>query len=307
MKKVPLRHPLWWLLIALYLAACGSTATPEATVTLPPVVEAAPTESEAAPEEAAPTQADVAYAMVNGEAILQSAFDANLARYQAAQAEAGTLLATENVEQVVLDDMVRRLLLAQSARENGFTADDALLDERIANTIASIGGQEAFGAWLVANSFTPDLFRQELAIEIEAAWMRDQIVNSVPQTAEQVLAREVLSFTEFEAQRLLSQLDSGVEFDTIVTNNDPQGLGYLGWFPRGYLLQVELEEAVFALEPGQHSNVIASEIGFHIVQVLEKDPDRQLTQDARLTLQRQALADWLEQRIAQSQFENYTP
>ena len=305
MMKVTLRHPLWWLLIAFFVAACGSNATPEATATTP--IEVPPTESQASLAEPTPTLADVAYATVNGEAISQRAFDASLARYQAAQAEAGTLLATENIEQVVLDDMVRRLLLAQSARENGFTADAALVDERIANTVASAGGQEAFDAWLAANSFTPDLFRQELAIEIEAAWMRDQIVNSVPQTTEQVLARQVLSFTDFEAQRLLGQLDSGVEFDTIVANNDPQGLGYLGWFPRGYLLQPGLEEVIFALEPGQHSGVIATEIGFHIVQVLEKDPERQLTQDARLTLQRQALADWLEAHIAQSQFENYAP
>jgi len=304
MLTVPLRHPLWWLFIAVYLTACGGTGLQVDTAT--PPVEIASPQPIASPE-ATPTQTEIAFAKVNGEIISVEAFEANLARYQSGQQEAGTLLATENLEQVVLNDMVRRLLLAQSARENGFTADSAMVDERLATTIASAGGQEPVDLWLAQNSYTLALFRQELALEIEAAWMRDQIVNDVPQSAEQVLARQVLSFTEFEAQRLLGQLDSGVDFDTIVANNDPQGLGYLGWFPKGYLLQPGVEEVIFALEPGQYSTVIATEIGYHIVQVLQKDPDRLLTQDARLSLQRQALTAWLEEQIAQSQFENYTP
>ncbi len=61
---------------------------------------------------------------------------------------------------------------------------------------------------------------------------------------------------------------------TLASEADPVTRGDLGWFPRGYLLQPEVEEAAFSLQPGEVSQVIKSAIGFHLVQVIEKDPAR---------------------------------
>ena len=47
--------------------------------------------------------------------------------------------------------------------------------------------------------------------------------------------------------------------------------GDLGWFGRGRMVP-EFEEATFKLEPGQLSGPIKTQYGYHLVQVLEKDP-----------------------------------
>ena len=214
------------LLAVVLLGACTPSAQPEgnpsgqATETLP------------APEQAAPTQV-VAAAIVNGEEISLSSYERHLSLYRAAQEQAGTLLATEGVEGIVLNDLVDRLLLAQGAREAGFSADEGAVSERIGELIVASGGQEAYDAWLAEHGFSEEAFRQELAIEIEAAWMLDQIVQGVPTSAEQVLARQILLSDEFQAQRLLDQLGSGTPFETVVIDNDPQRLGTLAWFPKG--------------------------------------------------------------------------
>ena len=83
--------------------------------------------------------------------------------------------------------------------------------------------------------------------------------------------------------------------------------GDLGWFPRGYLPDKKLEEAAFSLQPDQFSAVIESPAGFHILQVLERDPQHPLSPDARLALQTQAVVDWLAQRRTQSQIEILLP
>jgi parvulin-like peptidyl-prolyl isomerase len=244
---------------------------------------------------------------VNGEAISIASYERSLALYQAAQAETGTLLASEHLEQIVLDDLIARLLLAQAAREAGFTADESLVTERLTTLVEEAGGQTALNDWMAANGYTPEAFEQDLALEIEAAWMRDEITNAVPTSAEQVEARQILLSDDFAAERLLGQLEGGASFETLVANNDPQRLGYLGWFPRGYLLQPEVEEAAFALQPGEYSQVVETEIGFHLIEVLERDPDRSLSPQARLALQIQALEDWLAERRAQSDIQVFLP
>ncbi len=277
------------------LAACGSNAPlPAANTELPTPVQVTATPSPPV-------------ATINGEAIPQDLYEIHLAQYRAAQASSGTLLASEGVEQIVLDDLIDRLLLAQGARVGGFVLDDATTDQRLSAVIEQAGGQDAFNAWLASQGYTAEQFRKDLALEIEAGWMRAQITDGVPTSAEQVEARQILLTDSFQAERLLSQLDGGTPFDQVALNNDPQGLGYLGWFPRGYLLEPEVEEAAFALQPGEYSQVVETSLGFHLIEVLNRDPDRALSSQARLKFQTKALEDWLHQQRDQSTIEILLP
>jgi len=284
-------------LLTAFLSACGPAAQP----TSPVADTALP-----APEQVTPTSLPPV-ALVNGEPISAESFAIHLAQYQAAQAETGTLLASENIEQLVLDDLVNRLLLAQGARAQGFTLDETTLEQRLVSLVERAGGQAPFDAWLAEQGYTAENFRRELALEIEAGWQRTELTNAVPQIAEQVRARQILLTDRFQAERLLGQLENGTPFEQVAVNNDAQGLGYLGWLPRGYLLQPAVEEAAFALQPGEFSGVIETSLGFHLVEVLERDPDRALTPQSRLSLQMQALADWLAAQRAQSTIEILLP
>lgn len=282
--------------IALMLAACGveNPSTNRTGTGLPTPMQATPTRP-------API------AIVNGEEIPGDIYEIHLTQYRATQAESGTLLASEGVEQVVLDDLIDRLLLAQGARAAGFSLDEATLDQRLSAVVEQAGGQEALDAWLAEQSYTADQFRKEFALEVEAGWMRAQITDAVPLSAEQVQARQILFTDSFQAQRSLDHLEGGTPFETEAANNDPQGLGYLGWFPRDYLLQPEIEEAAFALQPGEFSQVIETELGFHLIEVLDRDADRPLSPQARLALQMKALEEWVGEQRAQSTIEVLLP
>jgi peptidyl-prolyl cis-trans isomerase C len=247
-------------------------------------------------------------ALVNGEGISQAAFDASLSQFQAAQAQTGTLLAAgEDPAAKVLDDLINRQLLSQAARANGFSADDAAVAERMAALAEQVGGEDVLETWMADNGYTVSSFREALWLEIEAAWQREQVFNSVPTSSEQVEARQVLFYDPFQAQRAYTQLQDGADFQIILNNNDPQNLGYLGWFPRGYLLVPALEDVVFSLQPGQYSEIIETDVGYHILYVLDRDPDRPLSTDALIMLQAKALDDWLAGQRAQSQIEILAP
>jgi len=192
-------------------------------------------------------------------------------------------------------------LLAQAARADGFEITEADLESRIDALAAEAGGADALEAWQSEHGYTDESFRSALKRAAEAAWMRDKIIAEVPGTAEQVHARQILLYNEEAAQKVASQLDAGADFEDLAVLYDPDTGGELGWFPRGYLLEPELEEAAFSLEPGQHSGVIATEVGYHILLVVERDAQHPLSPDAYLVMQENALNDWLAQKRAESE------
>lgn len=67
------------------------------------------------------------------------------------------------------------------------------------------------------------------------------------------------------------------------------------------LTQPVVDEAAFSLEPGGISQVIKSDVGFHIIQVIEKDNQHKLTPDALKYVQQQALLKWLDDKKSTSE------
>ncbi|MEN8241401.1 MAG: peptidylprolyl isomerase [Chloroflexota bacterium] len=295
------------ILLLLTITLAGCTLTPAAdntppTATVPIIPSATPGPS------LTPTEVVVYYAAVNGFGIRQSSFDASLLQFHTALKVYPDLLpADRTAEEVILESLVQRALLVLAAREAGFSADEQTVETRLAGMVLEAGGVDPFNAWLTENGYSVETFLHELSLDIEAAWQRDQIANTVPATAEQLLARQIFFVDGYQASRAYNQLEAGISFENILQNNSPNDPGYIDWFPRGYLIYPEVEETLFNLQPGQFSPVIETPAGYHIVYLLERDPQHPLSSEVRLTLQQQAVEAWLAEQQAQSQVEIYTP
>jgi peptidyl-prolyl cis-trans isomerase D len=113
-------------------------------------------------------------------------------------------------------------------------------------------------------------------------------------TPERVHARHILLSTsnkpkdevpkiQAQAEALLKQIKGGGDFADLAKKNsqDPgsaQKGGDLGWVSRGQMVK-NFEDSVFTLKPNEISNVVTTEYGFHIIQVLEKQPAHLQTLD----------------------------
>ena len=291
------------LAAALFLTACKSaTQTPPNNIS--PAVTAPPSGPSSTPTPFQPSPTPQSYAaQVNGTGITLQDYQAELARYQAST---GTQLATED-KQRVLNDLIDQTLLAQGAAEKGYTVDETALNQRISDLTQRLGGEDDLSAWMAANGYITDTFRADLARSMAAAWMRDQIAASVPETAEQVHARQILVFDPDQAQKVMDQLNGGASFDQLATQYDPVKEGDLGWFPRGYLPDAALDAAAFSLQPNQYSQIIQTQAGYCILEVIERQSDRPLEPEARLVLQNQALQKWLQDRRGQSKIQVLLP
>jgi parvulin-like peptidyl-prolyl isomerase len=148
-------------------------------------------------------------------------------------------------------------------------------------------------------------FRRLFESNIYRRKLQEALAAEVPTTAEQVHARHILVDTEEEAQKVKERLQAGEDFAALAKelSKDPGSAsegGDLGWFPRGMMV-TEFEEAAFALQPGQISDIVKTSYGYHIIQLIERDPNRPLDEDFLAQKKASALDDWLaEQRQSEA-------
>ena len=137
-----------------------------------------------------------------------------------------------------------------------------------------------------------------------------QVTAQVDERAEQVHALHILVGDEATAQAVLDQLANGTDFAALATaysldlSSRPAG-GDLGWFPRGLLTTPEVETAAFNLQPGETSGIVASSLGFHIVQVVERQPARTLSPGSLQALRARAYREWLDRLLAQAEIQRF--
>jgi parvulin-like peptidyl-prolyl isomerase len=272
---------------SLILAACNlgpALSTPSPTPTSLPT---------ATPEPLA--------AQVNGEGILLSDYEDEVSRFQAAQALLGTDLASlGDYRRQVLQALIDRLLLTQGSVEAGRSFDEAAVDAELEAIAQARGGSEAMGAWMAENRYTLGSLKRALREDKLSAMMIEDITQSIGGSAEQIRAAHILVGSRPEAEELLAQLSAGTDFADLARqasldpSTRPAG-GDLGWFPPDYLLVPEVDQAAWALAPGETSDIIESALGYHIVRVLERG-DHVLSPDARRFLREQAVVVWLQAR-----------
>lgn len=244
---------------------------------------------------------------VNGEGILLAEYDAELNRLQMALAEIGEEMTPEQQKDRVVNNFIDELLLAQGAVQGGNTVKDEEIQQRIDTLISDIGGQEKLTEWLTKYGYTDESFRVSLKRSILVAWQRDQIIQSVPTTADQVHVQQLIYQDADNAAEALRQISSGVEFQTLAETQDPTLAGDLGWFPQGTLTQPEVEAVAFSLQPGETSDVIQSSIGYHIIHLIERDAQHPLSIEARRKLQEMKLDEWLKASRDASKIEILVP
>jgi parvulin-like peptidyl-prolyl isomerase len=239
---------------------------------------------------------------VNGEGITVVEFQQEIQRFQSGLTKAGIQLPDPaDQENKVIDELVNQLLLKQGAIGAGYSISSGEIQTKLDDLSQKLGGGDSLSKWISDNFYTDQTFRVSFERSIYATWMRDEIIKNLPDVAEQVHARQIRVLGEGEARGILAQLQSGSDFATLAELYDPVTKGDLGWFPRGYLTQPAVDDAAFSLDVGGISQIIQSEIGFHIVQVIEKDSTHKLTPDALKFMQSQALMSWLDEKKSSSE------
>lgn len=100
------------------------------------------------------------------------------------------------------------------------------------------------------------------------------------------------------ATDIKKKLDAGGDFKQLAIEysddtGSKQAGGELGWYAKGEGLVQEFEDAAFSLPVGQISEPVKTQFGYHIIQVEEKDPNRELNAYTVSQAKSQAFQTWL--------------
>ena len=252
---------------------------------------------------------DKVLAIIEDEIILQSELTQFSVNY-ALQMNINPKLNPEKFEALqneVLQNMITQKILLAKAIEDTIEVNerevDRVLNEQINRMVEQLGSVEKVEEYMgtTISKIKRD-FRKEVEDNLKVEQLKQMKLakiqisrreveefyhskrDSLPDFKETVDISHILlqikpgkdaeEETRKKMEQILSRIKAGEDFGELATrySEDPGSKnrrGELGFFKRGEFVP-EFEQAAFALKPGEISDIVRSEHGFHIIQMIER-------------------------------------
>lgn len=204
----------------------------------------------------------------------------------------------KSLKQQVLDQLINDVVIAQYADSRKIKVTDDDLNARIAQMIQDAGSVDKLNEYMTKNQLTLAdlcaLVRNQLLGEV----VLNDVTAPIPTVGEQVHVRHILVETPALAAQVRDLARKpGADFAALAKQYSKDETskangGDLGWVPRG-VLDPRLEAVIFELPINQVSDVVTTQFGYHIAQVLEKDKSRPLPPEVVQNVRQDAFLKWL--------------
>lgn len=236
-------------------------------------------------------------AIVNGEAISKSEFGINFdINKKIYENQLGTDIMSkdmgkgktfeEELKQIVLDNIILEKIILQDAEKQKITIKDKEVKEAVDQFVASVGGQDKLKEFLKQNNMTEDYMENRMRVEMILDEYRDNFYATIISDEDvkkqyeenkdlyvSIRASHILVETEEEAKEILNRINNGESFEDLTKLSTEPGAearkGDLGYFTRGKMV-AEFEKAAFELKPGEISDVVQTEFGYHIIKLNDR-------------------------------------
>ena len=283
-------------------AAASGTAAPAANGAGSAAAPAAP-----APPKPVPSQLPAVVARVNGQDVTKDDFERMV---KTIEARAGQQIPPDRRDEILrssLDQLIVYTLLSQESKSRGIKVEDSEIDAKMQQLRGQFPTQEAFDKALKDRGMTADGLRKDARVDLSVTKLMDAEVATVPgpsdADAKDFYAKNPERFKEEESVRashilirvdpnadaptkakakatidsVLKRAKAGEPFDKLAQQYSQDGSaaqgGDLNFFPRGQMVP-EFSNVAFALKPGQISDVVTTQFGYHIIKVTDRKPGR---------------------------------
>ncbi len=236
---------------------------------------------------------------VNGQDITQEEFDSDFEVFKSLyERELGEdvleqtgqdgVSLGESLKESIIEKLIMEKLIAEEAEKLKISISDEELKEAVEKSISDMGGQESFDEFLSNMNLTREFYESNLKKELLVQKHKEEFIGAITITDEDaqaffdenkdastiVRASHILVATEDEGKAILDRLNNGEDFATLATLESLDSVsaangGDLDYFGKGKMI-AEFEEVAFALEEGETSDLVKTEVGYHIIRVTEK-------------------------------------
>jgi peptidyl-prolyl cis-trans isomerase C len=253
-----------------------------------------------------PAELPAVLARVNGEDVKKADFDAMIKN---AELGAGRSIPAERRDEAyraALDQLITFTVLRQEANARHLVVTDAEIEERMAGMRKAFPTEEAFKKALSDRSLSLERLRSDTQANLIIDKLVQGEIASVPVTTDEeaetfysqnperfkqgetVRASHILikvdpkadeaakAKARAEIDAVLKQAKAGEDFAKLAQAKSQDEAsarngGDLNFFPHGQMVPA-FEQAAFALQPGDISDVVTTQFGFHVIKVTDRKP-----------------------------------
>ena len=204
----------------------------------------------------------------------------------------------EIMRQNTLDNLVRFEIYKQDAEEKGIKITDKDVDAEYKKMVDMYGGEEKLQDALKENNLTADQMREYMKTNLLMQQYQQKMLKELEPTEEELKkhyeghkdefktaeASHILVKTKEEAEAIKKELDGGADFAKLakeksLDTGSAQNGGSLGQFSPGQMVK-EFDEKVFSMKPGEISDPVKTQFGFHIIKLEKISNDFKGAKDA---------------------------
>jgi len=219
----------------------------------------------------------------------------------------------KQIEAELLEQMINdNLLLIQAQKDTTIEVTSKEVEKAVKEQLEKVKSQfsseEAFGDQLKAEGLTENELKKKYREQIKKQMLIDRLISrklfkvsittkevkdfyqtykdSIPDQPQSVKLSHILleikpsqgtlESLKKKAEMVLDKAKKGEDFTSLASkySDDPTGKsgGDLGFFKKGDMIE-KFEKVAFALNPGEISDLVATEFGYHIIKVEEKKKD----------------------------------
>jgi peptidyl-prolyl cis-trans isomerase C len=264
-------------------------------------------------DDPAPTQ-PVNVAEVNGKVIAYKDFERQLEifKQQVMRGQAGQLpeALMERAKTQVVDQMIAEELLYQESVKQNFKLEQGFVDKELKSLQGKFASNEQYQETLKRMQMTEDQLKVQIARQASIRKLIEKdVVSKISiskEDAQKYFESNTAKFHQPErvrAQHILIKVESGADDQKktealnklkgikkrILAGDDfgklakdhsegPSNVreGDLGYFTRGRMVK-PFEDAAFKLAPNEVSDIVETQFGYHLIKVLDHQPDKDPT------------------------------
>jgi peptidyl-prolyl cis-trans isomerase C len=226
------------------------------------------------------------------------------------EARAGQPIPPDRRDEILrgaLDQLITYTLLSQESKNRGIKIDEKEIEEKMGQLRAQFPTQEAFDKALKERGMTLDSLRHDARVDLSVNKLMETEVSTVPgpsdadakgfydknpnnfQEQESVRASHILIRVDEKAdaatkqkaraeiESVLKQVKAGGDFAKLAQEHSQDGSaaqgGDLNYFLKGQMVPA-FDKVAFELKPGQVSDIVTTQFGYHIIKVTDHKQGR---------------------------------
>jgi foldase protein PrsA len=237
------------------------------------------------------------------------------------------------VQENVLDKMISDEVIIQYMEKNKIEIDTAEVEKQYGDYKAKTEQQADIKKFFEENKIDENFIKEQIRTELYVKKFREEAEKDLGLDDKkledyynknleaykdvQVKASHILFKTvdaekkplpadqvkkiEETAKEVLKRVQAGEDFTKLATefSEDPgsakQG-GDLGYFPKGMMVPA-FEETAFTLQPGETSELVKTEFGYHIIKVMDKKSEQKAFESVKEEIKRKLIEDGINEKI----------